>query len=436
MECIMTESKTPLTSEQMSEPTTKVSSSNDAIKKNAAKNSDAKESDVKKSSPSTSPNKMSKLALVAVLIAIIAPASHYYWQQLQNQQLKQTIAQSLTSKISEEKNATLSRYKNEMQQALTSQQQSFAKQLQQIAEQISHTNQTKITTLVATVKQLEQRLQQRQPSDWLVHEAEYLIRIAARTLWLEHDTSAAIGLLKDADARLTELNDPAFLPVRETIHQDINALALMPTLETDDVILALMTMNKQVAQLPLAMVDLGAKENKEADVNLSNDINDWQSNLAKTWQKFLNDFIRVRQRTGTIDALISPDQQENLKQNISLKIQLALWAASERKGELYQKALVDIQQWLNEFFDMENNLNQHFAKALTDLQNKKVTYNYPSELGSLTAIRSTLRNQQSQPLQKSQEEKEEIKAELENPVQLPVQPSNQSNDQTKSGGKL
>ena len=454
----MTESKTPLTSEQMSEPTTKVSSSNDAIKKNAAKNSDAKESDVKKSSPSTSPNKMSKLALIAVLIAITAPASHYYWQQLQNQQLKQTIAQSLTSKISEANNATLSRYKNEMQQALTSQQQSFAKQLQQIAEQISHTNQTKITTLVATVKHLEQRLQQRQPSDWLVHEAEYLIRIAARTLWLEHDTSAAIGLLKDADARLTELNDPAFLPVRETIHQDINALALMPKLETDDVILALMTMNKQVAQLPLAMVDLGAKENKEADVNLSNDINDWQSNLAKTWQKFLNDFIRVRQRTGTIDALISPDQQENLKQNISLKIQLALWAASERKGELYQKALVDIQQWLNEFFDMENNLNQHFANALTSLQNKKVTYNYPSELGSLTAIRSTLRNQltqsplpveaetnsienkavesksiKSKSLQKPQEE---IKAELENPVQLPAQPSDQSNDQTKSEGKL
>lgn len=427
----MTESKTPLTSEQMSEPTTKVSSSNDAIKKNAAKNSDAK-----KSAPSTSPNKISKLALVAVLIAIIAPASHYYWQQLQNQQLKQTIAQSLTSKINEENSVTLSRYKNQIQQTLTDQQQSFTKQLQQIAEQINSTNQAKITTLVATVKHLEQRLQQRQPSDWLVHEAEYLIRIAARTLWLEHDTSAAIGLLKDADARLAELNDPAFLPVRETIHQDINALALMPTLETDEVILSLMAMNKQVAQLPLAMVDLGAEENKAADVNLSDDINDWQSNLAKTWQKFLNDFIRVRQRTGSIDALISPDQQENLKQNLSLKIQLALWAASERKGELYQKALGDIKQWFNEFFDMDNNLNQQFANALTSLQNKKVTYNYPSELISLTAIRSTLRNQQSQPLQKSQEEKEEIKAELENPVQQPVQPSDQSNDQTKSEGKL
>lgn len=193
-----------------------------------------------------------------------------------------------------------------------------------------------------------------------------------------------------------------FLPVREKIHQDINALTLMPTLETDDAIVTLMAMNKQVAALPLAIVDLG-QEDQPTDVNLSNDINDWQTNLAKTWQKFLNDFIRVRQRTGTVEALISPDQQDNLKQNLSLKIQLALWAATERKGELYQQSLVDIQQWLNEFFDMESSVNQLFYSTLTKLQSKKVTYDYPSELSSLTAIRATLRNQQVKPLQPVQE---------------------------------
>ena len=382
----MTESKAPLTPEKMNKSTAKVSSNKDATKENIPKITESK-----KSSHSTSPNKISKLAIFAVLIAVAAPSGHYYWQQLQSQQL----TQSLTNKISEENSATLSRYQNQMQQALMNQQRNFDKQLQKVATQIKTTSQVKITELDATVRQLEQRVKQQQPSDWLLHEAEYLIRIAARTLWLEHDTSAAIGLLKDADARLTELNDPAFLPVRKIIYQDIKSLELMPKLETDDAVLALMVMSKQVAQLPLAMVDLGKKVNAEADFNLSNDINDWQTNLAKTWQKFLNDFIRVRQRTGLIEPLMSPVQQENLKQNLSLKIQLSLWAASERKGDIYQKSLVETQQWLNEYFDMENNINQQFDKSLTSLKDKQISYDYPSELSSLMAIRSTLRNQQT-----------------------------------------
>jgi len=390
----MTESKISLTSEKENKKTTtKANSNTEALKKNSAPQKDDKKSSVQsppKSPANTSTPKISKLAIFALLIAIAAPIGHYFWQQQQNQQLIQT----LTDKIVNENTTTLNRYTNQTQQALTSQEQNLTKKLQQVAANINSASQTKLSTLNDKVVQLEQSIQARQPSDWLLHEAEYLIRISSRTLWLEHDTVAAIGLLKDADARLNELNDPAFLPVREILRQDINALELMPTLDTDEVVLTLMAMNKQVAQLPLAIVNLGA-EDKTTDVNLSDDINDWQTNLAKTWQKFLNDFIRVRQSTGTVEALISPAQQENLKQNLSLKIQLALWSATEHKGEVYQKALIDVQQWLNEYFDMENKFNQNFANALTSLQKKQIDYDYPNDLGSLTAIRTTLRNQQN-----------------------------------------
>lgn len=219
MEYIMTESKTPLTSEKMSEPTTKVSSTDKATLKSPADKNDekpaaAKPFDSKPEAENAASNKISKLAIVAIIIAIAAPAGHYYWQQLQDQQLKQTLAQTLeqtlTQKINKENSVALNRYKAEMQQALTNQELVFVKKLQQLTTQIQQASQNKITELAATVEHLEQGIKQRQPSDWLLHEAEYLIRISARTLWLEHDTRAAIGLLKDADARLTELNDPAF----------------------------------------------------------------------------------------------------------------------------------------------------------------------------------------------------------------------------------
>ena len=279
---------------------------------------------------------------------------------------------------------------------MLAQQKTFDRQLQQVATQVNDKNQEKIAELDATVSKLEYKVKQRQPSDWLLHEAEYLIRIASRTLWLEHDTTAAIGLLKNSDARLADLNDPTFLPVRELIHLDIKSLEQMPTLQTDEVVLTLMAMKKQVAILPLAMVDINAVTDQH-NTEVSNDLNDWQANLAKTWHKFLDDFIRVRQRTGMIRPLVSPEQQQHLRQNLNLKIQLALWAASERKGDIYQQALTDVQEWITEFFDLEEATNQHFLESLTNLQTKLVSYDYPNKLKSLTAIRTEMKNQSTAP---------------------------------------
>lgn len=383
----MTESKTPLTSSKVSEKNTQASVDKKTTKK----------SDIKKAPESSSQSKLSKLAIFALLIAIAAPSGHYYWRDLQDQKLSQT----LTNKINSESSSTLRQYKNQLEQTLKKQEQVVAQQLQQMAEQIKNTSQAKITKLSNNVSRLEQQIKQRQPSDWLLHEAEYLIRIASRSLWLEHDTTAAIGLLQDANLRLTELNDPAFLPVREVIHQDIKSLENIPKLETDEVILSLMAMSKQVAQLPLAIEEIGKMGDKQADLNLSDDINDWQSNLAKTWQKFLNDFIRVRQRSGSIEPLMSPEQQANLKQNLSLKIQLALWAASERKGIVYQKALTDIQLWINEFFDMENAINQSFIKSVEQLKHRQMNFDYSTELNALKSIRAAIRSQKTMPVIKT-----------------------------------
>ncbi len=401
----MTETKKTLAADKAT--TTEAKNTIDKVseKKLSEKKADAKKVISKKDtgqSQSAQPKTLSKLAIFATIIAIAAPTGHYFWQQQQSQ----LITEQLTNKFSQENSANLNHFQAQMQQALSTQQSSFAKQLQQVKQQTVNASQEKIAKLDETVSQLEQRIKQRQPSDWLLHESEYLIRIAARTLWLEHDTTAAIGLLKDADARLTELNDPAFLPVRKLIHQDIKSLELMPTLATDEVVLTLMALSKQVAALPLAIEGLGKEDRPANDFELSDNINDWQSNLAKTWQKFLDDFIRVRQRTGSIEPLIAPEQQAHLKQNLALKVQLALWAASERKGDIYHKTLTDIEQWLNEFFAMDNDYNQRFMQALLTLQKQRVSYDYPSELLSLPAIRAILNKKGSKPENKTEKKTE------------------------------
>ena len=408
MECTMTESKTPLAQNNMDVPSAKVSSD-----KSSAKQPTATTAKTPHSSSSKSVNKLSKLAMFSLLVAIAAPAGHYFWQEKQSQ--------NLVSKINTDNNNRLDTFQQQTEKQLVQQQQIIEKQLQGLATKIATDSQTRIIALEAVVAKLEQNIKQQQPSDWLIHEAEYLLRVAARAVWLEQDTRAALGLLKDADARLAQLNDPTFLPVREVIHQDIKSLSLLPTLDTDEVVLTLMAMNKAVENLPLAMDNLDKKNMDTADLVLSADINDWQTNLAKTWQKFLDDFIRVRARSGTIEPLISPKQQAQLKQNLTLKIQLALWAASQHKGDVYIKSINDIEQWINDFFDVQDLNNQHFVQSLTELKVKKVDFAYPNDLNALSALRSIISKKQTVPLTESINDKKAVNEVL--PSSEQVQPT-------------
>ena len=357
--------------------------------------------------------KVSKLAILALIIAsagIASTAGHYFWLQQQSsvneaalhkatEQALQSHKQQLESSLNADFSAKMDVQLNKQQQAFNAQLLQYAEQ----SEQISQSNQENIAQLNQKLNVLEQSVSQRDPSDWLLHEAEYLIRMAARTMWLEQDTRAAIGLLKEADKQLETLQQPKYLPVRALIHQDIEALALMPALTNHEAVLSLMALNKQIPTLPLAGVNLAeALEGSEQEnLELSEDIGDWQSNLSKTWNKFLSDFITVRRRTGNVEPLMAPEQQQHLKQNLSLKIQLAQWAASEQKNDIYQQTLKDIQTWLNEFFDMEATVNKNFYQALEQAKQHVISYNYPSDLASLGALKSLIKQQTTSPTNKA-----------------------------------
>ncbi len=329
---------------------------------------------------------LSKTALLALFIALLASAGVgglFYWNQQQQLTFEQKLLNE-SQQLSQEN-------QQKIQQLLTRQQQSFAQQLAENEAKLLSANQDKITQLENAIAKLGQN----EPTDWLLHEAEYLVRIAGRTLWLEHDTKAAINLLQDADTRLQELNNPELLPVRQLIHQDIEQLKLMPVLDSEAVILQIMAVAKQVDSLILAMVDIPESEQVSEELQLSDNASDWQVNLKKTWQKFLDDFITVRRRTGNVEPLMSPDHQQNLRENLKLKLQVVQWAVSEEKAEVYLASLNDISQWLATYYDMENLSNQNFSMAIDDLKAKQISFDYPSQLTSLKALRRLMNQQPS-----------------------------------------
>ena len=371
------------------------------------------------------PSKLSKTAVLALLIALLAiaaSAGHYFWAEQQKAQ----FSQKLTSEFQKQLQLNQAQVTKQLQQ----QTRNSSSQLATIKRDIQQDNESETIQLQQQLAQLKQQmasLSQSQPSDWLLHEAEYLIRVASRSLWLEKDTTAAIGLLDDAERRIQELNDPQFLPLRQIIQQDIASLQLLPKLNTDEVILKLMALAHQSKQLPLAMVNIPSSNEQTSDLELSENASDWRENLAKSWRKFTADFITVSRRTGNVEPLMSPTFQQNLRENLNLKLQTAIWAASKGNTEIYRQSLADIQMWLNDYFDMAETSNQNFSEALLALKSETINVSYPNKLASLTAIRDLLSSNVA-PITPAAEKKDDA-VDLE-----PSQPSTpeQSNEETQT----
>ncbi len=402
-------------SDEKKQPETNKTSATVNEKKPTMKTSEKLSTPLPKENAHTTKQKLSKTAVLSLIIALAASAGVgglFYWDTQQQALTKQAISQQTQQ--------SLATSDLQVKQLLKQQQTTFSEQLTNSIKRIEKDSQIKIIQLEKVVE----RLSQNQPSDWLLHEAEYLIRIATRTMWLEHDTSAAIGLLQDADMRLKELKNPDFLPIRQLIRQDIAMLKLIPNLDSEETIMTLMAMNQQLKRLPLAMVKIPEDNSKSADFTLSENASDWRSNLAKTWDKFLADFITVRRRSGNVEPIMSPQYQQNLRENLSLKLQLAQWATSENKQKIYDQTLIEIQQWLNEYFDMNSVENQSFSQDIQQLKSKVISYDYPNSLLSLNAIRKLLADKPLKPMLDTLELPKEFITPEQETIEKPLVPPN------------
>lgn len=377
-------------------------------------NTELKKEQVKEPEKKSKVSKLAILSLLIALLAVVGVVLLYFWHvQQQNTIISQL--QQVKSEATKGNQLAQERMQQKMLQTLQDQEENLAMQFSDSANNMKQETQESIEQLNFMVEKFSQN----QPTDWLVHEAEYLIRVAARTLWLEKDTTAAIGLLQDADARIAELNDPEILPIRQLIYQDIEALRLMPRLETEQVILSLMALGEQVQSLPLVALTV-AQETENADrYTLSEDVSDWRENMAKTWDKFLQTFVVVHSRVGDLEPILPAEQRQHLKENLSLKLQVAQWAASKGNHDLFVKSLNDAELWLTQYFDLNDEKNKVFINSIESVKNKVIVVEDELKLVSLKAIRKALEDKKStrppaQPLENkapSEEILEEVKDE-------------------------
>ena len=295
------------------------------------------------------------LLLVFLLAVAGLGIAYYLFTQLQIQQ-QQTL--QLT---------------DELQQSLLSPLQrinSLEEQQQQDTQTSQH-----VSRLEAEQALLQERvatLSQRSPHHWMAAEAEYLVRMAGRKLWLEKDPQTAAGLLTAADERIEAMQDPALLPLRKALAHDIGNVNAIKGTDIAGTVFTLDALIGKLDKLSLNRSRSQAGEDVSASQGMTDSIDDWQTNLAKTWQALTEDFITIRKRTTDIAPLLSPEQQWYLVENIRNKLlqsQLALYRYDEVN---YRQSLTMARKWIYQYFDLNDIATKETLDALDALVTLKL----------------------------------------------------------------
>lgn len=219
----------------------------------------------------------------------------------------------------------------------------------------------------------------RRPNDWLLAEADYLVKMAGRKLWLEHDVVSATRLMENADQRISALNDPSLMPLRRAMASDISTLKAIPQIDRDGLVLKLNSLEQQINTLPLAsaiLPEAGVVEQKEVSTN----INDWQSNLMQSLDDFAGHFITYRVREGNVIPLLSPEQHFYLKENIKGELLLASKALYREQSEVYVTSLESAKLWSSQYFQQDDPAVKSFMAQLDSLTKFKVDVRYPQKM--------------------------------------------------------
>ncbi|MGR3970873.1 uroporphyrinogen-III C-methyltransferase [Shewanella sp. 1180_01] len=318
------------------------------------------ESQTAKATPSTAPsqtpasNRSSWAIRFGVLLALGLTActlggGFMLYQQMQQQLLAQDA-----------KNIAL---QDQLQQALLQPNQRIG-QLEQQQLNDAKTYQ-ELTKLAEDQNQLQDRinkLAQRSPTHWMASEAEYLVNMAGRKLWLEKDPRTATDLLKSADETIAAMNNPALLPIRKALAKDIAATASIKTTDIDGNVLALDALIEQLDKLPLNRTD--AETDAPEDTTITGDLNDWQSNLGKTWKALTQDFITIRHKTADAPALLAPEQQWYLVENIRHKLLQSQLALYRYDRAAYHQSLMMARKWIQTYFDTQDHKT---AEAIAEI---------------------------------------------------------------------
>lgn len=373
------------------------------------------------------------IGLLALFVALAVGSAGYYFGAEKLAEVN-TQLQALTKVASAENTiqaVDFSKEKTQLDELVGSYDKALERIAQLEKEQEAYSSQ--ILALQAQVKRANST--QVDSSAWLLSDANFLLNSALRKLKIDTDVDTAQSLLEEADVALAKVTNSQYLSqvaqVRTAIKADLNNLKSINQVDQNGLMQRLTALANNLDDLPML-------ENESVDTThnsgeVSDSIDDWQQNIEKTANSFLDYFIRVSDKNKNDEkGFIAPNQEVYLRENIRLRLQLAILAIPRQQNALYDKSLEAVSTWIRSYFNTQNENVKSFLKELDELSEQSIYLDVPEQLQSLIVLNNILRKE---PVQLDKIEIKEEK-ELVEPSKIEEAKAEPAQETTKMDGKV
>lgn len=365
------------------------------------------------------------LALLALLVAIaVGGAGHF----LTNKKFAevdtqiQTVSAKVNQQIPVQTAVEIPNFDNEKAQIAE-----LAVNYQKALERISQLEnaQSGYMQQISSLQLQLQKVGNTSGSDktfWVLSDAGFLLNNAVRKVVLDNDIETAKHLLQEAEKVLAQV--PNTTHIRDAIKQDLKTLSELEDIDQNALMQRIANLTSKLDDLPI--LENGQTKAQTDNGEISDSLDDWQANLEKNATSFLDHFIRVSKRNAADEkAFVAPNQEIYLRENIRLRLQIAILAIPRQQSEFYKKSLQTVGSWVRSYFDTSNENVKNFLKEVDELSEQTIYVDMPNSLQSLKILEQQI-NKAPQQI-----EKVEITAEKEleqaEPVKSEETPEQQVN---------
>ncbi|WP_049380498.1 uroporphyrinogen-III C-methyltransferase [Haemophilus influenzae] len=326
------------------------------------------------------------LSLLAILIALGVGGAGYYFGQQQVDEFQQKLTAleaQINNKTVVSAPAQDVKFDTTQLTQLESENKATQDKIAQV-EELINAKSHELVGLQSQINKVSAQANAQQPTDWLFSEADFLLNNALRKLVLDNDVDTAVSLLKLADETLAKVNNSQSAAIRSAINQDLKQLLSVAGVDQNAVMQKLSQLANTVDELPVLDVNFGDDQNA---TKLSDSLSDWAENAEKSATSFLNHFIRISPKHGADrKELLAPNQDIYLRENIRLRLQLAIMAVPRQQNELYKQSLEAVASWIRSYFDTNAEVTQSFLKSVDELSELSIYVDVPSQLQSLSML--------------------------------------------------
>lgn len=318
-----------------------------------------------------------RLILLAVCVIAIGVAAFYGWKQWQNlQQELNRLDRGLSATVRD----------------------------QDLREQAT---QMRIDRLVNELAQL--RIIDR--GDWLLAEAEYLLRLANQRAILGQDAPSAAVLLTQADKVLAELIEPSesrllanikkVTAIRQQIADERDALILRSDIDREGLYLQIEALIKLLEKTPV--IDLHKLSDAATSARFEEENPLAPTSLGERFYRSLRQalekigaYVRIQRHDEALKMLLSPSEQLYLKQNLRFMLEQAQIAVLQRQQPIYENSLSKAKGWITEYYRIDPALKIKILAELADISRHNVEEPLPDISGSLVSLKALIKVRQQQ----------------------------------------